>query len=361
MADPKAIYSSFEDALREFNEAQTLPRQTAVLPNDVFRFPDLVKEVKENLATVKFLNYGLTTSQFNNALIKWYNGGGLRKLQLMIKNLSNPIAIYAPGNQTDISRISEHKERSIMCITKRNRLIEAQYLISILQLEDQNIQEMNQSNNSELGNVGSESVWELNDGWKTQSMFICALEGLQSLVLSMRNLKYKLQGVINLEPYEQKLQSLFKDLTKDPYDLLRLYVRDEDVSMSFKEYEIDEFAKPLTKMLIQIDFLLIEMTTDPSTYKDNITKDLREKKSRMYLQEMENIFQQEFMSVTTTSYSVSILSGSSGGGVFSTETTIVAPSGDKHTHTVIFLHGRDDYGEDLARFPSIAKLRTVAA
>lgn len=31
-------------------------------------------------------------------------------------------------------------------------------------------------------------------------------------------------------------------------------------------------------------------------------------------------------------------------------TTIVAPLGDKHTHTVIFLHGREDYGEDLAKY-----------
>ncbi|KAH6666116.1 Alpha/Beta hydrolase protein [Halenospora varia] len=31
-------------------------------------------------------------------------------------------------------------------------------------------------------------------------------------------------------------------------------------------------------------------------------------------------------------------------------TTIVAPSGKNHTHTVIFLHGRDDFGSDLAQY-----------
>ncbi|TVY34261.1 Acyl-protein thioesterase [Lachnellula occidentalis] len=31
-------------------------------------------------------------------------------------------------------------------------------------------------------------------------------------------------------------------------------------------------------------------------------------------------------------------------------TTIVAPLADKHTHTVIFLHGREDYGCDLAQY-----------
>ncbi|KAJ8065364.1 hypothetical protein OCU04_006052 [Sclerotinia nivalis] len=33
----------------------------------------------------------------------------------------------------------------------------------------------------------------------------------------------------------------------------------------------------------------------------------------------------------------------------STETTTVAPSGGKHTHTVIFLHGCEDFGSDLAQ------------
>ena len=31
-------------------------------------------------------------------------------------------------------------------------------------------------------------------------------------------------------------------------------------------------------------------------------------------------------------------------------TTIVAPSGKNHTHTVIFLHGREDFGSDLAQY-----------
>lgn len=31
-------------------------------------------------------------------------------------------------------------------------------------------------------------------------------------------------------------------------------------------------------------------------------------------------------------------------------TTIVNHSGDTHTHTVIFLHGREDYGSDLAQY-----------
>lgn len=31
-------------------------------------------------------------------------------------------------------------------------------------------------------------------------------------------------------------------------------------------------------------------------------------------------------------------------------TTAVAPLGDKHTHTFIFLHGREDFGSDLAQF-----------
>jgi lysophospholipase II len=31
-------------------------------------------------------------------------------------------------------------------------------------------------------------------------------------------------------------------------------------------------------------------------------------------------------------------------------TTIVAPSGNNHTHTVIFLHGREDFGSDLAHY-----------
>jgi lysophospholipase-2 len=33
----------------------------------------------------------------------------------------------------------------------------------------------------------------------------------------------------------------------------------------------------------------------------------------------------------------------------STSTTVVAPLGDSHTHTVIFLHGREDFGEDCAQ------------
>jgi predicted esterase len=31
-------------------------------------------------------------------------------------------------------------------------------------------------------------------------------------------------------------------------------------------------------------------------------------------------------------------------------TTIVAPLGNEHSHTVIFLHGREDFGEDLAKY-----------
>jgi predicted esterase len=31
-------------------------------------------------------------------------------------------------------------------------------------------------------------------------------------------------------------------------------------------------------------------------------------------------------------------------------TTIIAPSGNDHTHTVIFLHGREDFGSDLAQY-----------
>jgi lysophospholipase-2 len=31
-------------------------------------------------------------------------------------------------------------------------------------------------------------------------------------------------------------------------------------------------------------------------------------------------------------------------------TTIIEPTGCSHTHTVIFLHGREDYGEDLAQY-----------
>jgi lysophospholipase-2 len=34
----------------------------------------------------------------------------------------------------------------------------------------------------------------------------------------------------------------------------------------------------------------------------------------------------------------------------SDSTTIVAPLGDQHSHTVIFLHGRDDFGEDLSKY-----------
>lgn len=34
----------------------------------------------------------------------------------------------------------------------------------------------------------------------------------------------------------------------------------------------------------------------------------------------------------------------------SSETTIVAQTGDKHTHAVIFLHGREDFGSDLAKY-----------
>lgn len=34
----------------------------------------------------------------------------------------------------------------------------------------------------------------------------------------------------------------------------------------------------------------------------------------------------------------------------SNHTTIVAPSGNDHTHTVIFLHGREDFGSDLAQY-----------
>lgn len=37
-------------------------------------------------------------------------------------------------------------------------------------------------------------------------------------------------------------------------------------------------------------------------------------------------------------------------GITTDATTIVAPSGDSHTHTVIFLHGREDFGSDLARY-----------
>ncbi|KAF7879445.1 hypothetical protein EAF04_000641 [Stromatinia cepivora] len=46
---------------------------------------------------------------------------------------------------------------------------------------------------------------------------------------------------------------------------------------------------------------------------------------------------------------VSTTSASSDDGP-STETTIVSPSGDNHTHTVIFIHGREDFGSDLAQF-----------
>lgn len=31
-------------------------------------------------------------------------------------------------------------------------------------------------------------------------------------------------------------------------------------------------------------------------------------------------------------------------------TTIVEHLGSKHTHTVIFLHGREDFGSDLAQY-----------
>lgn len=34
----------------------------------------------------------------------------------------------------------------------------------------------------------------------------------------------------------------------------------------------------------------------------------------------------------------------------SNTTTVLAPSGDKHTHTIIFLHGREDFGSDLAKY-----------
>jgi predicted esterase len=34
----------------------------------------------------------------------------------------------------------------------------------------------------------------------------------------------------------------------------------------------------------------------------------------------------------------------------STDTTVINPLGPKHTHTVIFLHGREDFGEDLAQY-----------
>jgi len=37
-------------------------------------------------------------------------------------------------------------------------------------------------------------------------------------------------------------------------------------------------------------------------------------------------------------------------GAPSNTTTIVAPSGENHTHTVIFLHGREDFGSDLAQY-----------
>lgn len=45
----------------------------------------------------------------------------------------------------------------------------------------------------------------------------------------------------------------------------------------------------------------------------------------------------------------------------SDQTTIVPPLGD-HTHTVIFLHGREDYGEDLAQsfFDSKASDQTTS-
>ncbi len=31
-------------------------------------------------------------------------------------------------------------------------------------------------------------------------------------------------------------------------------------------------------------------------------------------------------------------------------TTVITPLGSKHTHTVIFLHGREDFGSDLAQY-----------
>jgi hypothetical protein len=40
-------------------------------------------------------------------------------------------------------------------------------------------------------------------------------------------------------------------------------------------------------------------------------------------------------------------------------TTTVPPSGKNHTHTFIFLHGREDFGSDLALISSTAKPRTA--
>jgi lysophospholipase-2 len=44
-----------------------------------------------------------------------------------------------------------------------------------------------------------------------------------------------------------------------------------------------------------------------------------------------------------------LLPSDTNGVPLSTSTTIVAPLGASHTHTVIFLHGREDFGEDLAK------------
>jgi hypothetical protein len=42
-----------------------------------------------------------------------------------------------------------------------------------------------------------------------------------------------------------------------------------------------------------------------------------------------------------------LLPSDANGVPLSTSTTIVAPLGASHTHTVIFLYGREDFGEDL--------------